>query len=516
MTSEKLQKEMDQMRKTLNRLQESDAKHREAAEAFRKCEQEYREMVELANSIILRMDTSGKILFVNDYALQFFGFSKEELIGKNLIGTIVPQMESSGRDLAAFMASVCRKPGEHTTNENENMKKDGSRVWILWTNRPVLDEKGQIAEIISVGNDITEKKEAEKILRNARDELEREVRERTKELKKLNEDLLFEVAERKISEEALKESEVRYRSIVENAFEGIFQTTLEGKCTMANAALVSLLGYASAKEYMAATSRPENLYVEASDRQELIGLLKTDGYVKGFETQFYRRDGGKISVSLNVRAMFDERGNFIYYQGTVIDISAEITLRRILDETTGALSTAVEVRDPYTAGHQERVTRLAEAIAAEMNFSDEHISAVHTAGMLHDIGKIYVPAEFLSRPGRITAEEYSILKRHAQEGFEILKNIEYKYPIAEIVYQHHERLDGSGYPRGLRADQILIEARIISVADVVEAMASPRPYRPALGIEKALNEIRQNRGVLYDENVVDTCLALFLHKEFYF
>lgn len=162
MTSEKLQKEMDQMRKTLNRLQESDAKHREAAEAFRKCEQEYREMVELANSIILRMDTSGKILFVNDYALQFFGFSKEELIGKNLIGTIVPQMESSGRDLAAFMASVCRKPGEHTTNENENMKKDGSRVWILWTNRPVLDEKGQIAEIISVGNDITEKRRRKK------------------------------------------------------------------------------------------------------------------------------------------------------------------------------------------------------------------------------------------------------------------------------------------------------------------------------------------------------------------
>lgn len=310
------------------------------------------------------------------------------------------------------------------------------------------------------------------------------MRERTKELKKLNEDLLFEVAERKISEEALKESEVRYRSIVENAFEGIFQTTLEGKCTMANAALVSLLGYASAEEYMAATSRPENLYVEASDRQELIGLLKTDGYVKGFETQFYRRDGGKISVSLNVRAMFDERGNFIYYQGTVIDISAEITLRRILDETTGALSTAVEVRDPYTAGHQERVTRLAEAIAAEMNFSDEHISAVHTAGMLHDIGKIYVPAEFLSRPGKITAEEYSILKRHAQEGFEILKNIEYKYPIAEIVYQHHERLDGSGYPRGLRADQILIEARIISVADVVEAMASPGPTGRRSGSKK--------------------------------
>jgi len=516
MTQEELRKEAARMRDSRKRLQKPEANNQEAAERYRRCEQEYREMVELANSIILRMDPSGRITFANDFALRFFGFSKEEILGKNLIGTIVPEMESSGRDLAAFMEQVCRKPGEHTVNENENIKKDGSRVWILWTNRPAVDEQGRISEIICIGNDVTQKKEAEKILRNARDELEQEVRERTKELRKLNEDLLFEMAERKISEEALKESEARYRSIVENAFEGIFQTTLEGKCTMVNSAMVALLGYSSAEEYIEATSRPENLYVDASSRQELIRLLLTDGYVKGFETELYRKDGSKLSVSMNVRGVFDERGNFIHYQGTVIDISAEITLRRVLDETTGALSMAVEVRDPYTAGHQERVTRLAEAIAAEMHFSDEHISAVHTAGMLHDIGKIYVPAEFLSRPGKITDNEYNILKQHAREGYEILKNIEYKYPIAEIVYQHHERMNGSGYPRSLSGDRILIEARIISVADVVEAMASPRPYRPALEIEKALDEIRKNRGILYDASVVDTCLALFLDKGFHF
>lgn len=162
MTQEERLKEMDRMRKSMKRLQESEAKYRKAAEQFRKREQEYREMVELANSIILRMDTSGRIIFVNDFALQFFGFSKEEIVGKNLIGTIVPEMESSGRDLAAFMASICRKPGEHTVNENENLKKDGSRVWILWTNRPVLNEKGQVAEIISVGNDVTEKRKRKK------------------------------------------------------------------------------------------------------------------------------------------------------------------------------------------------------------------------------------------------------------------------------------------------------------------------------------------------------------------
>lgn len=516
MTKEERLKEMDQMRESIKRLQESEAKYRRAADLFRKREQEYREMVELANSIILRMDTSGRIVFMNDFALQFFDFSKEEIVGKNLIGTIVPEMESSGRDLAAFMASICRNPGEYTINENENIKKDGSRVWILWTNRPVLDNKGRMVEIISIGNDVTQKKEAEKILQNIRDELEKEVRERTKELKKANERLLFEIAERRISEEALKESETKYRSIVESAFEGIFQTTLEGKCIMANAALVNLLGYSSAEEYMAATSNLDHLYVDVLRREELIRLLQSDGGIQGFETQFYKKDGSRIWVSLNVRAVLDERGNFIHYQGTVIDISAEITLRSVLDETTGALSTAVEVRDPYTAGHQERVTRLAEAIAVEMNFSDEHISAVHTAGMLHDIGKIYVPAEFLSRPGKITDNEYNILKQHAREGYAILKNIEYKYPIAEIVYQHHERINGSGYPRGLSGDQILIEAKIIAVADVVEAMASPRPYRPALGIDKALDEIRKNRGALYDETVVDTCLALFQDKGFQF
>ena len=516
MTQEKLLKEMDQMRQSMKRLQESEAKHRKAADLFQKREQEYREMVELANSIILRMDTSGRIVFINDFALQFFGFPKLEIVGKNIIGTIVPEMESSGRDLGDFMASVCRKPGEHTNNENENIKKDGSRAWILWTNRPVLDEQGRLAEIICIGNDVTQKKEAEKILQNAHDELEKEVQKRTGELRTANENLLFEMAERRISQEALKESETSYRSIVESAFEGIFQTTLEGKCTMVNSAMVVLLGYSSAEEYIAATSRLENLYVDPSCRKELIRLLQTDGYVKGFETELFRKNRSKVSVSMNVRAVFDERGNFIYYQGTVIDISAEITLRRVLDETTGALSTAVEIRDPYTAGHQERVTRLAEAIAAEMNFSDEHVGAVHTAGLLHDIGKIYVPAEFLSRPGKITDNEYNILKQHAREGYEILKSIEYKYPIAEIVYQHHERINGSGYPRSLSGGQILIEAKIIAVADVVEAMASPRPYRPALGIEKALDEILKTRGTLYDETIVDTCMALFQDKGFQF
>jgi PAS domain S-box-containing protein/putative nucleotidyltransferase with HDIG domain len=514
MTKEQMLEEMTRMRESITRISESEARYKHAAETLRKSEAGYRELVELANSIILRLDTSGNIIFVNEFACDFFGYAKNELIGENIIGTIVPEVESSGRKLADFIGSVCQNPTKYAINENENIKKSGDKIWVLWTNRAVLDEEERVAEIICIGNDVTQKKEAEKVLREAHDALEQEVRKRTKELKKANEDLLFEIAERKISEEALRESETKFRSIVEGAIEGIFQTTIEGKCTMANAALAGLLGYASPEEYIASTSDIQNLYVDVSRRAELIKLLAPNGFVKGFETQFYRKDKTKVWVSMNVRAIHDERGNFIYYQGTVIDITAEITLRRVLDETTGALSMAVEVRDPYTAGHQERVTKLAVAIAREMHFSESHINAIHTAGMLHDVGKIYVPAEFLSKPGKISALEYNVLRHHAIAGYEILKDIEYKYPIAEIVYEHHERMNGSGYPRGLAGNQILIEARIIGVADVVEAMASPRPYRPALGIEKALNEIRENRGNFYDEQVVDVCLKLFNEQGF--
>jgi putative nucleotidyltransferase with HDIG domain len=213
-----------------------------------------------------------------------------------------------------------------------------------------------------------------------------------------------------------------------------------------------------------------------------------------------------------VRAVYDERGNFLFYEGTVLDITA----KQILDGTTRALSMAIELRDPYTAGHQLRVTKLASAIAEELGLTKDQRSAIHTAGILHDIGKIYVPAEFLSKPGRVSQHELSILRDHSQAGFEILKDIEFEHPVAEIVLQHHERLDGSGYPRGLSGEAILLEARIISVADVVESMGSHRPYRPSLGMKKALDEIQEYKGVRYDAQAVEACLELFQEKGFGF
>jgi HD-GYP domain-containing protein (c-di-GMP phosphodiesterase class II) len=175
---------------------------------------------------------------------------------------------------------------------------------------------------------------------------------------------------------------------------------------------------------------------------------------------------------------------------------------------------AVEMRDPYTAGHQLRAANLACAIATEVGLPKEKIDGIRMAGSIHDIGKISIPAEILSKPTKLTNVEFSLIKEHSRSGYEILKDVESQWPLAQIVYQHHERMDGSGYPRNLKGDEIIIEARIMAVADVVEAMASHRPYRPGLGIDSALAEIEKNKGTLYDNNIADACLRLFREKGF--
>jgi len=191
-------------------------------------------------------------------------------------------------------------------------------------------------------------------------------------------------------------------------------------------------------------------------------------------------------------------------------------LRDSLEETVRAIALTVEMRDPYTAGHQRRVADLATAIATQLGLPAEQVHGIHLAGVVHDLGKINIPAEILSKPGKITDLEFSLIKIHPQAGYDILKDINFPWPIAQMVLQHHERLDGSGYPQGLKGDAILLEARILSVADVVEAMSSHRPYRPGLGIEVALTEITKQRGSHFDPVVVDACLVLFREQHYSF
>ena len=191
-------------------------------------------------------------------------------------------------------------------------------------------------------------------------------------------------------------------------------------------------------------------------------------------------------------------------------------LQNSLEDTVRAIATIVEMRDPYTAGHQARVADLAAAIARQMGLPDEQVHGIHLAGVLHDLGKIRIPAEILSKPGRLSDIERNLIMVHPQAGYDILQGINFPWPIAQMVLQHHERQDGSGYPQGLKGDQIIIGACILSVADVVEAISAHRPYRPGLGVEAALEEITRQRGVYYDSQIVDACMALFREKGYRF
>ena len=339
-----------------------------------------------------------------------------------------------------------------------------------------------------------------------------------------------EAAERELrqSEERLKRSEERYRNIFTNALEGIFQATPEGRYLTANPALARMFGYASPEELIeAVTDITGQIYVDPAKRGEFIVLLEQKGEVAGFDSEFKRKDGSAFWASMSARAVRDETGRLLYIEGMAEDITKRketeeklretmASLRKAIGATIQVMMSAVEVRDPYTAGHQKRVVNLARAIATEMGLPRDMIDGIRMAGAIHDIGKISVPAEILSKPTKLSAIEFNLIKTHAQSGYEMLQKVDSPWPLAQIVHQHHERMNGSGYPNGLKGDEILLGARVIAVADVVESMASYRPYRPALGIDAALAEIEQNRGTLYDPAVVDHCLRLFREKGFKF
>ncbi|MDP3097621.1 MAG: response regulator [Syntrophales bacterium] len=237
------------------------------------------------------------------------------------------------------------------------------------------------------------------------------------------------------------------------------------------------------------------------------------------------KDGTVIPVSDSLAPIRDDDGETA---GTVL-VFRDITeskrmeeelqhgidrLRKALGATVQSMASVVETRDPYTAGHQRHVADLARTIATEMGLTADQIEGIRTASTIHDIGKISVPAEILSKPTKLSGIEFGLIKVHSQSGYDILKDIDFPWPVSRMVLEHHERMDGSGYPQGLPGDKLLIESRIIAVADVVEAMASHRPYRPGLGIDAALEEIEKNRGVLYDNTVADACLRLFREKGF--
>jgi len=323
------------------------------------------------------------------------------------------------------------------------------------------------------------------------------------------------------------QAEERYRSLFENAPLGIVQVTPQGRIIVANRAMAQMLGYDTPEEMVESVRDVGlELFLRPEDRQRMLAVVAEQERITGYDLQWRRRDGRVIWLSANVRTILDASGAIICYEGLHEDITARkqaeadrqesiARLRKTLAATVLAMAVVVETRDPYTAGHQRRTADLSAAIAAEMGLDAALIEGIRMAGLIHDLGKLAVPAEILSKPTKLSTTEFSLIKVHSQAGYDILKEIEFPWPIARMILEHHERLDGSGYPRGLRGKEATLQgSRILQVADVVESMASYRPYRPALGVDAALREIGQHREDLYDGAVVDACIRLFREKGF--
>lgn len=326
-----------------------------------------------------------------------------------------------------------------------------------------------------------------------------------------------------VTEMKLKERERWLSTMLKSIEDGVIATDKKGNVTFMNPLAETLTGWQQAKALNKPLKEVYKIIDGKNEKEQSISvrdILKEDEYRLPSDIVLVSKKGKAIPVDHRAAPITDEIG---ITSGVVLafrditrqkKVEAELIqsferLKQAMDGTVQAMAFTIETRDPYTAGHQRRVTQLACALAEKMDLSKDVVDGVRMAGDLHDIGKIYVPAEILSKPGKLSEAEYNIIKTHSQVGYDILKTIEFPWPIADIVLQHHERINGSGYPAGLRGKDILLEARILAVADVIEAMATHRPYRPALSIEDALEEISENKGKLYDPKVVDACLKLF-------
>ena len=328
----------------------------------------------------------------------------------------------------------------------------------------------------------------------------------------------------------LKDRERWLSTILKSIGDGVIATNKNGAITFMNPLAETLTGWKldqALDRTLRDVFKVMNQKPGKMQRISVKKILKGEGSALSDEAILVSKKGKKTPIDPRLEPIKDDGGNISGIVLAFTDVTArkmaEEELKRSLEQqkiaregTVRAIAYTIETRDPYTAGHQRRVTKLACTIGEEMGLSKDQIEGLRMSGELHDIGKIHVPAEILSKPGQISEAEYTIIKTHPQVGYDILKTIEFPWPVARIVLQHHERIDGSGYPSGLKDKNILLEAKILAVADVIEAMATHRPYRPALSIEESLREISKNRGTLYDSKVVDICLRVFKEKKFKF
>jgi PAS domain S-box-containing protein len=465
--------------------------------ALRESERHYRLLADKVSDVIWVTDMNLKPTYVSPSVTRLTGYTVMEAMGQTIAELLSPASLEMAE--AALLRSLALEkiggPSGPPPLEVELVRKDGSTVWVESTLSFIHDADGHSIELMGV---------------------------------------LRDVSERRNADIAIRESERRYRLLAENISDVIWVTDMNLRPTYFSPSVTRLMG-CSVEEAMAGTAEtkltPESLEAAADAFAAALTLEERElGRAVGegaLELEFRRKDGSTVWADTTVSFLRDSAGRPVEILGVLRDISerrrVEEKLReslrrleRTMEGTIQAMASIVETKDGYTAGHQRRVSQLAYAIAREMGLSIDRCYAARTAGLLHDLGKISLPTDILAKPGRLTETEFALIKIHPQAAYEILKNIESFGETAEIVLQHHERMNGSGYPLGLHGEQIVPEARILAVSDVVEAMSSHRPYRPALGIEKALEEISLNSGRLYDADTVHACLELFNDKGFAF
>jgi len=454
---------------------------RRAEKALIESEIKYRSLVDTSSSGVAVADETGNLTLVNDRLCQIYGYDKDEVMGRQFFDFIHP--DDRERITADFLEAVTKNQTLPAI-EFRGVRKDGSIVW-LFTNPSTLIIEGRLTGFSVIIQDITQLKQAEA---------------------------------------ALKESAQRYRSLFQHNPNAVYSLDLQGRFTSINAAATALSGYSEAEaEKMSLQQIIASEYLETVRRNFARAC---GGEPQAYELAIITKNGKKIDCFVTSTPIIID-GKVIGVYGIAEDITGrkkaaqdlKAALEKAsstLDGTIEAIAMMSELRDPYTAGHQRMVSQLAVAIATEIGMEQNRVEDLAVAGLLHDVGKVYVPSEILSKPGKLTDLELGLAKAHAEASYNIVRSIKFSGPIAHIVWQHHERMDGSGYPQGLVGDQIMLEARILAVADVVEAMVSHRPYRPALGLEKALDEITSKRAVLYDAQAVDACLVQFNEKGFQF
>jgi PAS domain S-box-containing protein len=444
-------------------------KARATEEALRQSEEKYRQLLNHAPAGIYEVDFLRRtFVSVNDVMCEYTGYTRKELLSLSPFDILTDDSKVHFMERMRKALSGEKVP---ETVEFRIKGKNGREFWVL-LNTKLVYENGHPKGATAVVHDITE---------------------------------------RKLADEAVRRSEEKYRLLVDNANDGVF-IAQNGRIKFPNPKMMQILGYSSDElaeiKYIDLVHPDDRIIIYQAKEKR----ASNDETASVYSVRVTNKMGTQIWAQISsVPIFWDERPatlNFvrdITYQKIAEDELRESVekLRRVTGATVQAMAQTVEVRDPYTAGHQRRVSSVARAIATEMALPLGMIEGIGMAGNIHDIGKISVPAEILSKPGALTDIQFGLIKAHPKTGYEILKGIDFPWDIARIVLQHHERIDGSGYPQGLCDDDILLEARILAVADVVEAMSSHRPYRPALGTGKALKEILSKKGILYDPRVAE-------------